>query len=62
MFRLAMRDAEFHLENTLLNGQCFNWWKHTKVFEDNPELVAAVYRGIYSTHFLEVERISDTEV
>jgi hypothetical protein len=27
LFTLAIKEAEFHLENTLLNGQCFNWWK-----------------------------------
>ena len=53
VFCLAMRDAEFHLENTVLNGQCFNWWKHTRSDGDLP-----TYRGIYSKYCIELERLS----
>jgi hypothetical protein len=29
-YKLAMSVNEFHLENTLLNGQCFNW-RHSPI-------------------------------
>ena len=51
-----MREAEFHLENTLLNGQCFNWWKHAKP-EGSP-----VYRGIVSKYCVELERLDQDQV
>jgi len=44
MFRIAMSEREMHLENTLLNGQCFNWWKSTK---DNK-----VFEGVFRSYFV----------
>jgi len=42
-----------HLENTLLNGQCFNWWKAKE-----PE----VYHGVFRTYFVKMKRSSPEEV
>jgi len=56
IFKLAVTEAELHLENTLLNGQCFNWWKATAA--DNK----SVFFGVYRTNFVSMQRLSDAEV
>lgn len=47
-------EAELHLENTLLNGQCFNWWK-TPTAQHR-------YEGVFRSHFLMMERLTPTQV
>ena len=52
VFQLAMTEAECHLGNTLLNGQCFNWWKR-----DTDD-----YAGIYSKYFIQMQRLSKDSI
>ena len=51
-FQLAMTEAELHLGNTLLNGQCFNWWKRG----------ADEYAGIYSKYYIQMKRLSPSAI
>ena len=63
VFTLPMREAEFHLENTLLNGQCFNWWRQSapvagEADSKEPHWSGVVYRGVYSTYCVQLQRLS----
>jgi hypothetical protein len=49
LFKIAATEAEFHLENTLLNGQCFNWWK----------VESQKFQGVYKSYLVELTRESD---
>ena len=53
-FSLKCLESELHLENTLLNGQCFNWWKSGT---DNQ-----YYLGVYRNSFITINRKSQDEV
>ena len=47
-------EAEFHLENTLLNGQCFNWWK----VPTRP----SQYEGVFRSYVVRLERETPDDV
>ena len=51
---LLLSEAELHLENTFLNGQCFNWWKSPTN--------SNVFFGVYRAHFVTVERTAPESV
>jgi hypothetical protein len=49
---LKYTTKDFNLENTLLNGQCFNWRK----LADNH------FEGVYSRYYVKLKRIDEKEV
>jgi len=44
---------ELDLENTLLNGQCFNWWKEGQ---------NGIFGGIVGRFYVQIKRKDDEEV
>jgi len=50
--KLKFSAKEFNLENTLVNGQCFNWRKL-----DND-----VFEGVFSKYYLRLKRENDDEI
>ena len=46
---IKISSKEFNLENTLLNGQCFNWTKIKKNY----------FYGIFDQYYVEIYRIDD---
>jgi hypothetical protein len=49
---LQISNKEFNLQNTLVNGQCFNW---RKLSNDH-------YEGIFNKFYIEIKRENDNEV
>jgi len=49
---LNISSSQLNLENTLVNGQCFNW---SKISDDK-------YKGIYRQHLIVLERLDDQRV
>ena len=43
---IKISNKEFNLENTLVNGQCFNWSK----------LDTDKYKGIFRNYYVEIQR------
>jgi N-glycosylase/DNA lyase len=46
---IKITNKEFNLENTLVNGQCFNWSKL-----DNDK-----YKGIFRNYYVEIQRLDE---
>ena len=53
-YKLAMPVTEFTLENTLINGQCFNWRRNTTD--------QTLFEGIFDRYFVQLQRASEQEI
>lgn len=50
--QLQISNREFNLENTLVNGQCFNW---RKLGHDH-------FEGVFSKYYVQLRRANDNTV